>query len=297
MLVYELAALAAATCWALTGIISAGPSQALGAIAFNRLRMVLVFGMLTAYVAATTGWGSIDETSALLLAASGFIGIFMGDTALFLTLNRLGPRRTAMVFSLNAPMSAILGFLFLGERLGPWQLVGIALTFAGVLLAIRFGKRKSQLHKWEDIRGPLWVGISLGLLAALSQSGGSLIARPVMATGVDPVAASTIRVGIAALCLSLMMLLPFKRLKPAGPVTLKITGIVAFSGLLGMGLGMTLVLFALSGGEVGIIATLSATTPVILLPLLWWRTGEMPALGAWAGAALVVCGCAFLFTT
>lgn len=297
MLVYELAALAAATCWALTGIISAGPSQALGAIAFNRLRMVLVFAMLTAYVAATTGWDSIDETSALLLAASGFIGIYMGDTALFLTLNRLGPRRTAMVFSLNAPMSAILGFLFLGERLGPWQLLGIALTFLGVLLAIRFGKRKSQLHKWEDIRGPLWVGIALGLLAALSQSVGSLIARPVMATGVDPVAASTIRVGIAALCLSLMMMLPFKRLKPAGPVTLKIAGIVAFSGLLGMGLGMTLVLFALSGGEVGIIATLSATTPVILLPLLWWRTGEMPALGAWAGAALVVCGCALLFTT
>jgi len=297
MFAFDLAALAAATCWALTGMISAGPSQALGAIAFNRLRMVLVFIMLSAYVGLTTGWSSIPVEAIGPLMLSGLIGIYMGDTALFLTLNRLGPRRTAMVFSLNAPMSAILGFLFLGEALNLTQISGIALTFLGVLLAIRFGKRKSQLHQWEDIRGPLWIGISLGVIAALSQSVGSLIARPVMETGsVDPVAASTIRVGVAALCLSLMMALPYQRFKPLGPVTLKLAALVGFSGMLGMGLGMTLILYALSGGEVGIIATLSATTPAILLPLIWWRTGEMPALGAWAGAALVVIGCAMLFT-
>ena len=66
---------------------------------------------------------------------------------------------------------------------------------------------------------------------------------------------------------------------------------------LGMGLGMTLILFALSGGEVGIIATLSATTPVLMLPMMWWRTGEAPALGAWVGAAGVVAGSALLFAS
>lgn len=58
---------------------------------------------------------------------------------------------------------------------------------------------------------------------------------------------------------------------------------------------MTLLLFALSGGNVGIVSTLSATSPVIIMPLLWMRTGERPAAGAWAGAALVVVGMAFLF--
>lgn len=297
MFVYEAAAVGAAALWAIGGLISANPSQHLGAIAFNRVRMFLVFGMLTVYVALTTGWSSIDTDHIVPLILSGFVGIFLGDTALFLTLNRMGPRRTAMLFSLNAPMSVILGWIFLGENLSSLQIAGIAVTFAGVLLAIRFGKRKSQLHKWESIRGPVWAGVALGLGAALSQSVGSLIARPVMETGADPVAASSIRVGIAAAGLILLSQLPLARVKPAGKLTLPILSVVALSGFLGMGLGMTLILFALTGGEVGIIATLSATTPALILPMLWWRTKKVPALGAWAGAGLVVIGSALLFAS
>ena len=58
---------------------------------------------------------------------------------------------------------------------------------------------------------------------------------------------------------------------------------------------MTLLLYALAGGKVGIVSTLSATSPVIILPMLWARTGERPAAGAWAGAALVVAGMALIF--
>ena len=46
---------------------------------------------------------------------------------------------------------------------------------------------------------------------------------------------------------------------------------------------MTLLLYALAGGKVGIVSTLSATSPVLILPLLWLRTGQRPAPGAWAG--------------
>ncbi|GAB4576554.1 MAG: DMT family transporter [Roseibium sp.] len=295
MFLHEAAALCAASLWALTGLLSAAPAQHLGAIAFNCTRMAMVALMLAVWVTAAGGWNTIDSGALAPLLLSGFVGIFLGDTALFLTLNRMGPRRTAMLFSLNAPMSAILGWLLLEEALTLPQVLGIALTFLGVLLAIRFGKRKSQLHKWEDIRGPLWTGVLIGVAAALSQSVGSLIARPVMETGVDPVAASGIRVGVAALALLILMRLPFSWVKPAGRLTLPVAGVIAVSGLLGMGLGMTLILFALSGGEVGIVATLSATTPAIMLPLMWWRTGEFPALGAWAGAGLAVAGSALLF--
>lgn len=297
MYIYEAAALGAAALWALTGLLSAAPAQHLGAIAFNTTRMVLVTIMLCHWVALTNGWGSIGNNHLLPLVLSGFVGIFMGDTALFLTLNRMGPRRTAMLFSLNAPMSAILGWLLLNEDLTLLQISGIGLIFLGVLLAIRFGKRKSQLHKWESIKGPLWIGVLLGLVAALSQSIGSLIARPIMEAGVDPVAASSLRVGTAALGLVLLSRLPFSWVKPAGRFTFPVVSVVALSGFLGMGVGMTLILFALSGGDVGIIATLSATTPALLLPMMWWRTKEAPALGAWVGAGLVIAGSGLLFAS
>lgn len=295
MPIHELAALGAAICWALTGIISAGPAGHLGAPAFNRLRQVLVTAMLALYVLATGVWRELDSANAWPLLASGLIGIFIGDTLLFATLNRVGPRRSGILFALNAPIAALLGWLLLGETLTTKAVFGIVLIVGGVLLAILFGKRRSQLHQWETIKGPLWIGVALGLGAATGQAIGSIIARPVMATGIDPFLASMLRVGVAAAFLSVLIQLPIPVLKPKGPLTWKVATMTALTGILALGMGMTLLLFALSGGKVGIVSTLSATSPVIILPLLWLRTGERPAGGAWAGAALVVAGMALIF--
>lgn len=297
MFIHEIAALAAATVWALTGLVSVTPARHLGAIAFNRLRMAMVFAMLAVWVTLTGTWDTLSGDAFWPLVWSGVIGIFLGDTALFLTMNRLGPRRTAILFSMNAPMSVVLGWIVLGEALSAVTLVGIVIAMAGVVLAIVFGKRKDQLHQWESVTGPLLVGVGLGLAAALCQSIGALIARPVMETGVvDPAAASAVRIGVAALCLTVLMQVPAAAVRQANPLTWTIAGFTALSGFLAMALGMTFLLFALSGGEVGIVTTLSATTPAIMLPLLWWRTREMPAAGAWIGAALVVIGSALIFT-
>ncbi|WP_068312250.1 DMT family transporter [Polycladidibacter hongkongensis] len=295
--IYEIAALLAATCWAFGGLVSSAPSAALGAIGFNCVRMWCVSAMFFLYVMLTGTWSTLDVAQAPALFISGFIGIFLGDTALFLTLNRMGPRRTAILFSLNAPASVLLGWLFLGEELALIQVLGVSLTFAGVLLAIAFGKRKTQLHHWENVKGALWLGVLLGLVAALSQSVGSIFIRPVMQAGADPVAVALVRCSIAALSLTALLQLPHKQFSFASPLSGKTIAQSAFSAFLGMGVGMTLLLFALRGGEVGIVSTLSATTPAILLPLLWWRTKEIPALGAWAGACLVVIGCALIFAS
>lgn len=295
MPLYELAALGAATCWAVTGVISAIPAGHLGALAFNRIRQVFVTGLLAVYVVATGVWHQLDLASAGPLLLSGLIGIFIGDTLLFAALNRVGPRRSGILFALNAPIAAILGWLALGETLSIRAMAGIGLTVCGVLLAILFGKRRAQLHEWEKIKGPLWIGVALGLGAATGQALGSIIARPVMAAGLDPFAASMLRVGVAALCLSLLSQLPIPAVKPKSKLTWKMLALTVLTGALGLGLGMTLLLYALSGGKVGIVSTLSATSPVIILPLLWMRTGERPAAGAWAGAALVVLGMGLIF--
>lgn len=295
MPIHELAALGAATCWALTGIISAGPAGHLGAPAFNRLRQIFVTAMLALYVLATGSWRELEMANVLPLLASGFIGIFIGDTLLFATLNRVGPRRSGILFALNAPIAAILGWLLLDETLTVKALAGMALVVAGVLLAILFGKRRAQLHQWETVKGPLWIGVALGLGAATGQAVGSIIARPVMETGIDPFVASMLRVGIAAAFLTVMIQLPIPALKPKNPLNWKVAAMTALTGILALAIGMTLLLYALSGGKVGIVSTLSATSPVIILPLLWLRTGERPAAGAWAGAALVVAGMGLIF--
>lgn len=293
--IYEFAALAAAASWAVTGMISAGPAAYLGAPAFNRVRQIFVTGLLALYAVATGVWRELDLATAPPLIASGFVGIFLGDTLLFATLNRLGPRRAGVLFALNAPIAALLGWVALGETLRPVAVAGIAVTAGGVALAILFGKRRSQLHQWEAVKGPLWIGVALGLGAATGQALGSILARPVMEAGVSPVAASMVRVGVAAACLTALIQLPVAAVQPRAPLTLRVAAVTALTGFIALAVGMTLLLFALSGGKVGIVSTLSATSPALILPMLWARTGERPAAGAWIGAALVVAGMALLF--
>ena len=67
------------------------------------------------------------------------------------------------------------------------------------------------------------------------------------------------------------------------------------SGMVGMALGMTFLLIALAHGPAGLVSTLSATSPILILPILWGVTKEAPALGAWLGALLAVAGAACIF--
>ena len=60
MPVHELAALGAAACWAMTGVLAPGPIAHLGALAFNRWRQVFAVLMFAAVVAASGTWRQFD---------------------------------------------------------------------------------------------------------------------------------------------------------------------------------------------------------------------------------------------
>ena len=72
--------------------------------------------------------------------------------------------------------------------------------------------------------------------------------------------------------------------------------VAVLTGWVGMGVGMGLLLWALSLGSVGAVGVLSSLTPVLVLPMLWWKFGRIPALGAWVGAAVAVSGTALMLT-
>ncbi|MGE6294751.1 DMT family transporter [Aeromonas media] len=294
---YEWLALAAASLWAVAALISVKPARHLGAFAYSRWRMFLVSLMLASASLITGGWQTLTESALPLLALSGLIGIFVGDTALFACMNRLGPRRSGLLFSCHALFSALLGLWLFGEQLGGWRLVGALLVLAGVMLAILFGRRGNtqQHNEWEQVRGHLAVGIALGLTAALCQSLGAIIAKPVMMAGdVDAVSASGIRMGSALLAHCALRVLRVPLAMPHNPINRQVLGMIGINGFLAMALGMTLILVALRQGDVGMVAILSSTTPVILLPLLWWHSGMRPALPAWAGALLATLGTALV---
>lgn len=295
MPIHELAALGAALCWSVTGIIASGAVLALGPFAFNRLRWGLVFAMLAAIVLATGRWHGVASVDFWRIALSGLFGIFLGDMMLFMAMVRLGPRRTGALFALNAPIAALLGWVFLGESLSPLAVAGIALSTLGVALAVLGRPGRSGGHRFEVIRGPIWLAVGMGVLAAAGQAVGSLIARPVMAQGFDPYVASMLRIGVAAAGQVAMMQMPLRVFAQAGPLTPRVVMLTALSGLIAMVIGMTLLMFALQGGKVGIVSTLSALSPVLILPVLWVLTRARPSATSWLGAVLAVLGMALIF--
>ena len=290
---YDYLALAAAACWAVASLFSAHASRHLGAFAFSRWRMFCVSLMLWAAALVTGGWSSLSHTSVSIMAVSGLIGIFIGDTALFAAMNRLGPRRASVLFATHALFSAILAYLIFGEIIKGWTLVGCLLLISGVMLAIFMGKRANDTHIWEQDNGSPWPGIGLGLLAALCQSIATLMVKPVMMdmqAPVDPISASAVRMSTAFFAHLFLLWCGWSVAKPMQRINWPIFGMVALNALLSMGIGMTLILTALRYGEVGTVAMLSSVSPVLVLPLLWLLTKNRPAYGAWLGAAITVLG-------
>lgn len=297
MIGFETAALGAATLWALGGLIAASPTKELGGPRFTRLRMYSVAVILAAIASVVGGWSTLDLHGIVLLGLSGIVGLALGDAAIFTSFARLGPRRTGILFAMNAPMAALLSALFFEERFSAPSLAGSMLVVAGVVLAIAFGTRVGQQHHWEEIRGSLAVGVGFGLLGALGQAVGVLLADPVFENAeVDVWAGAAVRaiVGLAALVFLRGWFERRAQVPHPGRLRWQLWAILIVSGLVAMVFGKTLLLVALQTGDPGIVSVLVSTSPVIQLPLIWALTRERPAGGAWLGAGLASVGTALI---
>ncbi|WLR95207.1 DMT family transporter [Shinella zoogloeoides] len=283
MYIAEILALCAAVCIAMSGMFVSELQGRMPLLDLARVQMIAAFLMTAAASLAVGGWRSVEPWQLGFLAVSSFFGIIIASTTYFAAIYSAGPRTTALLFSLASPFAVVLGYLFLGETLTGRQGLGITCVLAGIMLAI--GRRPSKMAA----RTP-WLGIGLGIVTAIGQALGSLAARPAMAGGVEPFTAMAVRSGIATLFFVALLLVPHPALKATSQITRRSLGFAVGSAFFGVGLGMSLLMAALAHGNVGIVSTLSSMTPVVILPMVWARTGIVPPPAAWIGAALAVVG-------
>jgi len=290
----ELSGLLAALCWTLSSLLAPSLIKQFGTFRFNTFRIVMAASMLL--LISLWRVEELDRLALYLgpLVLSGLLGILIGDTFLFSAVHRLGPRRAGVLFAMNAPFSILLAWLFLNEQLTWQELLSCAVVLVGVIIAILFGRR-GQTHEWETTQGLLWVGALMGLGAALCQAIGALIAKPALVAGVDPIVASAVRVTTGAVALSAVYVLLYRPKHQATLSDARLFPITTWLRLLllatvGMVIGMSVLVWGVANANVGIVTTLSATVPVLILPGLWITTKKIPALGAWIGAFFVVAG-------
>ena len=76
---------------------------------------------------------------------------------------------------------------------------------------------------------------------------------------------------------------------------IKKTLLSVFLGFMGMGVGMTLLIYALKYGNPGVISTLSSTMPIMIIPILWIVTKNYAGHLAVIGATLTCFGAGIIF--
>lgn len=297
MLAPELLAAMASGCWAVGTLFSATASAQMGAFAFTRWRLFFAMVLLWGAAFYVGRWPELTWESVAWLSASSWIGILIGDTALFVCMNRLGPRRSGVLFATHALFSALFAWLFLSETLWGMTLMGSGVLVSGVMVAIVWGRRDDETHRWENTQGALWVGVVMGLLAAVGQAVATLMIKPLMSTGIDAVSASAVRATASFLAHLLLLWAGVGLSKLQSPLTWKNLWNTALSATVSMVVGMTLILQALKTGQANLVAIFSSIAPVLLLPLLWAVYRRQPAVGAWWGGAMTVVGSAMIMSS
>lgn len=287
---YEFLALGTAFLWAVTSLIHADLSRSLGGAAYNRLRLTIMAFVMPVVATMLGGWDTVNNAGLIMVILSGLIGFSLGDSAMLMSMQYLGPRRTQVIYAFNAPMTVILGIFLLSEVPTLYQVLGITVTFSGIYIAIAYGKRKEQVHAWETDNGKAWIGICWGVLGALSQAVGVILLKPALNEGADPFVLATIRIMAAGFFIAGVGYF-FPRTHWYPNITWKGFWWTMAAGVFGIIIAVGFFLtYALKLGNVGIATVLSATTPVMVLPILWFITKERPGKGAWLGACISVIG-------
>lgn len=289
----EIAALTTATLWAFASLLFTLIARRSGAFALNLTRITIALLVLTTVLTVTRGPGWLlgaERRDLAILAISGFIGLTVGDWSYFNALSRLGPRLGALMMTLAPPTAALLAIPFLGESLGLLAVAGMAVTLSGVAWVVL------ERTPTPVPRGHRVLGVFYGALGSFGQGFGLVLSKVGMAGGIDPLAATGIRmlaatVGVWVLALSGGWLDRVGRLA-RDRVSLWASVLAA---VIGPVFGVWLSLVAVKHADAGVAATLMATTPVIIVPLVVLLYKERVSFRAVLGALVAVAGVAMLF--
>ena len=300
MLLLQLAALSSSFLFALGDMIGAGVSREIGGPRFVRIRMVVVSIIMVLAVGLFGDWQTIKVSHLGLIVVSSLTGIVIGDAALFTGIFKIGARRTLLIFTLYAPITAILSYFILNEDFDHNKIAGTILVTIGVMCVVLFDIDDSE-SPMEVVVGSMLAGIIWVLIAALTQAIGFVALKPVIDDDAGLFEISSLRVALAVPVLWFMAR-PFDFVAGTREITDSITltdkqaYLTFVSGLLTTVLGTSLVIYASQGEQgVGIATVLSSISPIFLPPLIWFFAKKRPPIGTWVGSILCIIGIALVF--
>ena len=296
----EIAALITAMFWTITALSFEAASKRVGSMVVNLLRLIVGFAFLSLFAWIYRGYMfPIDATGRtwLILIISGLIGFTFGDLCLFQSFVVVGARISMLLMALAPPMTAMISWFILGEKMTPMGWIGMTVTITGIALVVLKredkpvrpnGRRKFRFNY------PVW-GILLGLGGALGQATGLVLSKLGM-KDYDPFASAQIRImaGISGFIVLFFILGLWKNTYQALS-NHRAMAQLSLGAFFGPFLGVSFSLLAVQLTNTGIAATIMAIVPVLIIPPSIILFKEKVTIKEVAGAILAVGGVALFF--
>ena len=291
--------------WAISPMFIASVGRRIGSFPTNLLRATIAGVALAALVlpgrwlmVGTAGLGQLGWATAGWIVASGVLGMVIGDAFFYEALVLLGPRRAVKMNTLAPVVALLAGWAWQGEPLTGWGLVGAALVIGAVVYATF----ANSVPEGEQSREPgrlTTAGIACGVGSAVCIALGSVLMREAYKAApggrLDPILATTLRVNVAAVLLWVWPVVSGRSGEMIGhlrepTIRKRLLAGTAF-GALG---GMLCYVSALKYAPAGLVSTIVATSPLVVIPLVAIRYHVRVGLGIVVAGVVAVVGVALI---
>jgi drug/metabolite transporter (DMT)-like permease len=294
----ELAALFTAACWTVTAMAFESAGKRVGALSLNLIRLLIGLVFLVVYNTIVND-GLLPVATGyqwFWLVMSGLVGFVLGDLFLFRAFILIGARISMLIMSLVPPLTALIGWITLGEVLTGKEFLGMGITIAGIVMVMSM---KLDLKKGAPGRplrmGPLVLGSLLALGGAAGQAAGLVLSKKGM-QDMNAFSATQIRIMAGVVGFSIVITL-FRRWKHLFGALKDLPAMKAMTigSFTGPFLGVSFSLLAVQHTDTGIAATLMALTPVMIIPPAILMNREKVRIMEVIGALVSVAGVALFF--
>ncbi|MCF4137603.1 DMT family transporter [Streptomyces sp. Tue 6430] len=261
---------------AFVSIRSAGAAYSPGALALGRL----LAGALTLGVICLVRREGLPPRSAWRgIAVSGVLWFGFYMVVLNWGEQEVDAGTAALVVNIGPLLIALLGARFLGDRLPPRLLAGMAVSFAG---AVTVGLSMSGGG------GSSLFGVVLCLLAAVAYAGGVVAQKPALGR------AGALQVTTFGCLVGAVTCLPFagQLVGDAADAPLSATLNMVYLGVFPTALAFTTWAYALARTTAGRMGATTYAVPSLVVLMSWLFLGEVPGALTLAGGALCLAGVA-----
>lgn len=204
-------------------------------------------------------WSPVPALGAGLLAASGLVGLMIGDIFLLKAFVHLGSGRVLMLFGFQPILLGCFSFLFFGQQFPLYRLVAVLLLI-GCLVTFSLESFRKKGH-WDI------PGLSFAFAGVFLDAAGVLMTRGAFeaAPEMSPFMANFIRAFVCVIGFALLSRVPglrFTLFHPLRQLPARDRLWVTLAGFLGTFMSLSFYLMAIKNGHLATISAIAGTSPL-----------------------------------